>query len=74
MSHCALVSSTPPQSTGVVLGVRCSGVVSLGAPVAISLVEFDFIMIFVIIFVTIMGIFMAVLYFFNYNFKLSVTK
>ena len=34
----------------------------LGAPVTISYIEFDFIMIFIIIVVTIIGIFMAINY------------
>ena len=41
--------------------------VSLGAPVTISLIEFYFIMIFIMIVVTIIGIFMATNYFLNYT-------
>ena len=40
---------------------------SLGAPVIISLIEFYFIMIGIMIAVTITGIYMAVHYFLNYT-------
>ena len=41
--------------------------VLLGTPVTISLIEFYFIMTFIIIVVTIIGIFMAINYFLNYT-------
>ena len=44
---------------------------SLSAPFTISFIEFYFIMIFVTNFI---GIFMAILYFLNYMFRLSVTN
>ena len=45
---------------------------SLGAPVTISVIELIFIMIFIMIVVIIIGIFMAILYFLNHTFRLSV--
>ena len=66
MWHCTLVSSTPSQSMGLVLGCALFWCwVSLGAPVTISLIYFYFIMIFIMIVVTIIGIFMAIDYFLN---------
>ena len=66
--HCTLVSSTPSQSVRLVFGCALFWCwVSLGAPVTISLIEFYFIMIFIIIVVTIIGIFMAIHYFLNYT-------
>ena len=65
MWHCTLVSSTPSQSKG--LFFRCALFwywVSLGAPVTISLIEFYFIMIFIM---TIIGIIMAIDYFLDYT-------
>ena len=56
MWYSALVSSTPSQSIGLVLGCAFWCWVSLGAPFTISLIEFYFIMIFIMIVVTIIGI------------------
>ena len=68
MWHCTLVSSTPSQSIGLVLGCALFWFrVSLGAPVTISLLEFYFIRIFIMNVVTIIGIFMAIHYFLNYT-------
>ena len=68
MWHCALVSSTPSQSIGLVFGGALFWCwVSLGAPVTISLIEFYFIMIFIMIVVTIIGIFMTINYFLEYT-------
>ena len=47
---------------------------SFSAPFTISMIKFYFIMIFIMIVVTIIGIFMAILYILNYTFRLSVTK
>ena len=64
--HCTLVSSTPPQSIGVIFGCALFWCwVSLGAPVTISLIEFYFIMIFIMIALTIIGIFLATNYSLN---------
>ena len=66
--HYTLVSSTPSQSTGLVLGCAFFWCwVSLGAPVTISLIELYFLMIFITIVVTIIGIVMANDYFLNFN-------
>ena len=66
--HCALVSSTSSQSIGLVYGCALFWWwVSLGAHVTISLTEFSFIMIFIVIDVTIIGIFMAIHYLLNYT-------
>ena len=57
MWHCKLVSSTPSQSIGLVF--RCALFwwwVSLGAPDTISLIELYFMMIFIMIVVTLIGI------------------
>ena len=68
MWHFTLVSSTPSQSIGLIFGCALFWCwVSLGAPVTISLIEFYFIMIFIMIIVTITGIFMAIHYFLNYT-------
>ena len=48
--------------------------VSLGAAFTISLIEFYFIMIFNMIVVTLIGIFVAIIYILNYTFRLFVTK
>ena len=75
MWHCALVSSIPSQSRGLVC--RCAFFwcgVSLGAPYTVSLIEFYFFMIFIMIVVTVIGIFMVILYILNYTFRLSLTK
>ena len=70
MWHCTLVSSTPSQCIGLVFGCALFWCwVALSAPVTISLIEF---MIFMIIIVTIIGIFMAINYFLN--FRLSLPK
>ena len=64
MWHCTLVSSTPSQFIGLVFGCvlfQCR--MSLGAPVTISLIDFYFIMIFIMIVVSIIGICMAINYF-----------
>ena len=64
MWHFTLVSSTPSQSIG--LPFVCALFwcwVSLGAPVTISLLEIFFIMIFIMVAVTLIGIFMAIDYF-----------
>ena len=64
MWHCTLVSSTPSRSIGLFYG--CALVwfwVPLGAPVTISLIYFYFIMIVV----TIIGIFLPIHYFSNYT-------
>ena len=72
MRHCALVSCTPSQPIGLVLGGAVFwGWVSLGAVFTIYLIEFYFILIFIMK-VTIIGIFMAILYFSNNIFRLSV--
>ena len=66
--HCALVTSTLSQSIGLFFGCALFWRwVSLCAPVTISVIEFCFIMIFIMIVVTIIGIFMAIKYFFNYT-------
>ena len=73
--HCALVSCTPSQYIGLVLGcalVWC--LVSLCAPFTISLIELYFIMIFIMRVVTIIGIFMAIVIILNCMFRLIVTK
>ena len=68
MWHYALVSSTPSQSIGQVLGCALFWCwVSLGAPVTISLIELYFNMIFIMTIVTIIGVFMAINYFSNYT-------
>ena len=68
MWHCTLVSSTPLYYIGLVLGCALFWCwVSLGAPFTISLIEFYFIMIFIMIAVTIVGIFMAINYFLDYT-------
>ena len=68
MWHCTLVSSTQSQSIGLFFGCALSWCwVSLGAPVIISLIYFYFIMIFIMINVTIIGIFMSIHYFLNYT-------
>ena len=73
--HCALVSCTPSQSIGLVLGCALFwGWVSLCARFTISLIEVYFIMIFIMKTVTIIGIFMAILFIWNYTFWLSVTE
>ena len=75
MCHCALVSSIPSQCMGLFFGCVlfwCS--VSLGAPVTISLIQFYFIMIFIMRVVAIIGFFMAILYFLKLHLRLSVTK
>ena len=64
MWHFTLVSSTPSQSIGLVFGcVLFWCWVSLGALVTIFLIEFYFIKIFIMIIVTIIGIFMAIKYY-----------
>ena len=75
MWHWALVSCTPSHVYRTVLGgVLFWCCVSLCAPSTISLLEFYFIMIFIMIVVTIIEIFMAILFILNYTFWLSVTK
>ena len=73
--HCALVSCTPSQSIG--LFFLCALFwcwVSLCAPFTIFSIEFYFIMVFIMIVATIIGIFMAILFVLNYTLMLSVTK
>ena len=66
MWHCTLVSSTPSQSIGLVFVCALFWCwVSLGALVTISLIEFYFSMIFIMIVLTITGMFMAINYFLN---------
>ena len=75
MCDCALVSCTPSQLKGLVLGCAffwCWA--SLYAPFTVSLIDFPLIMIFIIIIVTIIGMFMAILFIMKYSFRLSVTK
>ena len=75
MQQCAWVSCAPSQSIGQVLGCALFWCwVSFCAPFTISLIEFYFIMIFIMIVVTIIGIFEAILFILNYTFRLSVTK
>ena len=73
--HRALVICTPSQSIGLFWGVHCSGApvtALLCAPFTISLIEFYFIMIFIRIGVTIIGIFMAIFFILNNMFRLFV--
>ena len=68
MWHCTLVSSNPSQTIELVLGCALFWCwLSLGAPVKISLIEFYFIMIFIMIVVNIIRIFMAIIYLLNYS-------
>ena len=68
--HCALVSCTPSQSMGLVLGCGLFWHwVSWCVPFTNSLIEFYFIMMVVIIIV----IFMAILFILNYTFRLFVS-
>ena len=65
----ALVSCTPSQSEGLVLGCALFWCwVLLCVPFTNSLIEFNFIMIVV----TVNGIFVAILFILNYIFRLSV--
>ena len=68
MWHRTLVSSTPSQSIGLFWGEHCFVVdrVTSGAPAAISLIEFYFIIIFIMIYVTTIWIFMAIHYILYY--------
>ena len=67
MWHCTL-NSTPSQSMVLFFGCALFWCwVSLGTPVAISLIEFCFIVISIKIVVTTIGIFMAINYFLNYT-------
>ena len=65
MWHCALVSCTPSQFIGLRWGVRCSCVEC----------HFVFLLliswVFITIFLTIIGIFMAILFIFNYMVRFS---
>ena len=74
MWHCALISCTPSQSIGLFLCALLWCWVSLCAPFTISLIEFYFIMIFIMIVVTIIGILWPFFSFLNYMFRLSGTK
>ena len=69
--HCALVDCTPSQSIGLVFvpALFCCWV-SLCIPFTRSLIEFYFIMIVV----TIIDIFIAIIVILNYTLRLSVTK
>ena len=75
MLLCTLVSSSPSQSIELVFGCALFWCwLSLSAPVPISLIESYFFMISNMRVVTIIRIFMAILYFLNCTFRLSVTK
>ena len=70
MWHWAWVSCTPSQSIGLFFGCALFwGWVSLYVPLTNSLVEFYFILRFM----TIIGIFIAILFILNNTFRLSVT-
>ena len=75
MWHCSLVSCTPSQSIGRFFGCALFCLfccwVSPCAPFTISLIEFYFIVIFIIIVLTVIEIFMAILLILNYTFRLS---
>ena len=75
MWHYALVSCTPLQSIG--LGFGCTLFwcwVLLCAPFIISLIEFFFIMIFIMIVVTVNGNSMVILFILNHMFRFSTTN
>ena len=66
--HCTLVSGTQPQSIRLFSGCALFWCwVLLWAPVTISLIELYFVMIFIMLVVTIIGILMAIHYFLKYT-------
>ena len=73
--RCALVGSTPSQSIGMFFGCALFWCwVSLCASLTISLIEFYLVMIFIMRFVTTIGIFITILFILGCTFRLSLTK